>query len=68
MRKEEQRSQLDLVLQARAKMSENKVNGPEDAVVSEMIKQLPWRKTRPLRSVSRNASWARWSLQVRERL
>ena len=28
----------DLVLQARTKMSENKVNGPEIAVVSEMIK------------------------------
>ena len=25
-------------------MSENKVNGPEDAVVSEMIKQLPLEK------------------------
>ena len=35
---------VDVVLQARAKMSENKVNGPEDAVVSEMIKQLPWEK------------------------
>ena len=29
---------IDLVLQARAKLSENKVNGPEDAVVSEMTK------------------------------
>ena len=29
-------STVDLVL--RAKMSDNKVNGPEDAVVSEMIK------------------------------
>ena len=28
---------VDLVLQARAKMSDNKVNGPEDAIVSEMI-------------------------------
>ena len=27
---------IDLVLQARAKMSENRVNGPEDAVVSEI--------------------------------
>ena len=35
---------VDLVLQARAKMSENKVNGPEDAVVSEMTKQLPLKK------------------------
>ena len=28
---------IDLVLQARAKMSENKVNGPEDAVVSDPL-------------------------------
>ena len=34
----------DLVLQARAKMSENKFNGPEDPVVSEMTKQLPLEK------------------------
>ena len=32
---------VDLVFQARAKMSDNKVNGPENAVVSELIKQLP---------------------------
>ena len=32
---------VDLVLQARAKMSDNRVNGPEDKVVSEMIRQLP---------------------------
>ena len=32
---------VDFVLQARAKMSDNKVNGPEDTAVSEMIKQLP---------------------------
>ena len=32
---------VDLVVQARAKMSENQVNGPEDAVASEMIEQLP---------------------------
>ena len=31
---------VDLVLQARAKLSDNKVNGPEDAIVSEMIKRL----------------------------
>ena len=35
---------VDLVLQARAKMCDNKVNGPEDAVVSDMIKQLPLEK------------------------
>ena len=32
---------VDLVLQARAKLSDKKVNGPEDAIVSEMIKRLP---------------------------
>ena len=35
---------VDLVLQARAKMCDNKVKGPEDAVVSEMIKQLSFEK------------------------
>ena len=35
---------VDLVLQARAKMSENEVDGPEDAVVGEMIKQLTQEK------------------------
>ena len=35
---------FDLILQARAQMSDNKVNGPEDKVVSEMIKQLPLEK------------------------
>ena len=35
---------VDLVLQARAKMSDNKVNGPDDAIVSEMIKQWPLEK------------------------
>ena len=32
---------IDVVLQAMAKMSENKVDGLEDTVVGEMIKQLP---------------------------
>ena len=32
---------VDLVLKARAKMSDNQGNGPEDTVASEMIKQLP---------------------------
>ena len=31
---------MHLVLQARAKLRDNKVNGPEDAVVGEMIKIL----------------------------
>ena len=43
--------------QARAKRSENKVNGPEDAVVSEMIKQLLKEKNTSSRSVFTNASW-----------
>ena len=32
---------VDLVLQARAKLTDNKVNGPENTIVSEMIKKLP---------------------------
>ena len=35
---------VDLVVQARAKLSDNKVNGPEDAIGSEMIKRLPFEK------------------------
>ena len=35
---------VDLVLQGRAKLSDNKVNGPEDAIVCEMIKKLPMEK------------------------
>ena len=58
---------VDLVLQARAKLSENKVNGLEDAIVSEMIKRLPMEKISLLRGVLRNVSWAWWSLQARGR-
>ena len=35
---------VDLVLPARAKLSNNKVSGPADSVVSEMIKVLPLEK------------------------
>ena len=35
---------VDSVLQARAQLSENNVNGPEDASVSEMIERLPLEK------------------------
>ena len=35
---------VDLELQAKALLSDNKVSGPEDSVVSEMIKQLPLEK------------------------
>ena len=71
---------VDLVLQARAKVCDNKVNGPEDAVVSELIKQLPFKKIYIyilkkktyiyilLRGASKNVSWVRWRLQVRGRL
>ena len=59
---------MDLVLQARAKMSENKVNGPEGAVASEMIKRLLLRRSTLLRCVFKNASWTRRRLQVRGRL
>ena len=34
----------ELVLHARAELGDNKVNGPEDAIVSEMIKKLPMEK------------------------
>ena len=36
--------QVDLVVTARAKMAEEKVNGPEDSFVTETIKQLPQEK------------------------
>ena len=58
---------VDLVLQARAKMSDNKVNGPDDAMVSEVIKNLPLENFTLSRSVFKNASWARWKLQIRGR-
>ena len=54
-------------MQARAKMSENQVNGAEDEVVSEMIKQLPQEKIIASRSAFRNASRVRWKPQVHGR-
>ena len=57
---------IDLVLQARATMSENRVNGPEDAVVSETIKQLFQEKFLHHRSTSRTVS-GRWRHQVHGR-
>ena len=54
---------VGLVLQARANMSD-KVNGPKDAVVSEMIKQLPKRRSLQLQGVSKNASWAPSSWKI----
>ena len=35
---------LDLVLRARARMVEEEVHGPEDPVVTEMIRELPQEK------------------------
>ena len=49
---------VDQVLQARAKLSENKINGLEDAFVSEMIKRLPMEKIYTIKSFSRNVAWA----------
>ena len=57
----------DLVLQARAKMSEHQVHGPEDAAVSEMTKQLLQEKIIPSRSAFRNDSWVRWKPRVHGR-
>ena len=56
---------VDLVLEARAKMCDNKVNGFEDAVVSEkMIKQVPLEKIYiEFRSVFKDASWVIWRRQ-----
>ena len=45
-------------------MSNNKVNGPQDDIVIEMMKQLSIEKNTPSRSVSKTASWARWNLRV----
>ena len=57
-----------LVLQARAKMSENKVNGPEDAFVSDMIKQLPLEKIYTITRCFQELFMGRWMHQVRGRL
>ena len=54
--------------EARAKMTDNKVDGSEDAVVGKMIKQLPLEKICTITKCFRNASWVRWKLQVRGRL
>ena len=55
---------VDLVLQASA---DNKVNGPEDAIVSEMVKNLTMEKSTLLRGASKKDSWAIWNPQVRGR-
>ena len=46
------------------KMSGNKVNGPEDATVREMIKQLPQEKFTSSQNISRNGLLRGWRHQV----
>ena len=58
---------VDLMLQARAKMSNNKVNGPEDAIVSEMIKHLPLGTICTTTKCFQERLWVRWNLQIRGR-
>ena len=48
---------VDLVLQARAKFSDDKVNGPEDAIVNEMIKKMLMEKSKQLRGAVKYDSW-----------
>ena len=52
---------IDLMLQAWAKMSGNKVNGREDSIVIEMIKQLPQEKTTKLQDTFEIGSWS-WKM------
>ena len=50
----------DVVLKAKAKMPDNMVNGLQDAIVRDMIKQLLLENTYTLlRGAIRNASWAK---------
>ena len=59
---------VDLVLQAGAKLSDNKVNGPEDATVNEMIKKLYMEKIYTFASAFEKKSWVRRNLPVLGRL
>ena len=59
---------VDLVLQAGAKLSDNKVNGPEDAIVSEMIKKLLVEKIYTISSAFKKDSSVRRNLPVLGRL
>ena len=47
---------FDLVLQAGARMTEDAVHGPEDSVVTEMIKQLQKVNTRSQELLGRDNS------------
>ena len=44
---------VDLVLHARAELNPDMVNGPEDAIVTEMIKQLPSEKFLHCRTIAK---------------
>ena len=59
---------IDQVLQARAKLSDNQVNGPEDAIVSEMIKKLPMEKIYSIARCFQERLMGQMDLQVRGRL
>ena len=56
------------VLQAMTKMSEHKVNGPEDAVVTEITKKLLLVEICTITKCLRNDSWAWSKHRVRGRL
>ena len=55
---------IDLVLAGPCKNVGDKINGPEDDVVSDMIKQLPQETFASSPSTSWNASWVRWRHQA----
>ena len=57
---------IDLVLQARAKMSENKVNGPEDAVASEVVETVAFRESAQSQNVFKIVSWDGRCAQYKE--
>ena len=48
---------IDFIFQARVKMTEVRVNEPEDSIVTEMIKQLPPENSTRLQEVFRIALW-----------
>ena len=57
---------VDLVLQAMAKMVEERVNGPEDSIVTEMIKQFPPANLRNCKMLPRPLDESGRGVQLRE--
>ena len=56
---------IDFVLRAKARVSEEKVNGPEDSDVTEMIKELSQEKIYQItRCFQAHFSWVRKTLPV----